>query len=457
MYVRTPHVDGVYAEPDELAIGSGVKRRRQRALQRRLERAKELLRAGSVDQAVTLLADVRDELPPDEDVWLELAFAHRSAGRIDDAITCASIAHEYAPTSCRILRELAVAYGEDPESLDRAIEGAERAVELDPADPLNWTVLAQTCLAAKDAVGAATAAERALAVDPFFVQAFVVLGETAMLGREWDTAAHCFEQALNLAPSNEAAWAGLRWVQRERGESVPAAENADLSGARSPHLNVAPPDGYEPNGHRPTWQTADVSSSTQRSSDRESADSFADDHSMQVDPASNQQPQVQREEPEHAGASDGDDGPWGAERSQAWYGLPTPMHEPSTRASGARAHGDVVEAMNQEVLEAVRRHIDAYNRRDIDALLAGFSEDALFRVADDIFVGRADLQDLFMDAFAADDDFELHLRCTVVQNGTAACELTERVTSDSEIYESELVGLYTVTSGRIIRARLYRD
>jgi hypothetical protein len=113
--------------------------------------------------------------------------------------------------------------------------------------------------------------------------------------------------------------------------------------------------------------------------------------------------------------------------------------------------------MNEEVLDAVRWHIDAYNRRDIESLLDGFASDAVLKTGGRVVVGLDNIHALFTSTFAAPWHSTLHITSAVVQDGTAACEMTETLQSETRHHESELVGIYTVHSGRIVRARLYRD
>jgi ketosteroid isomerase-like protein len=46
------------------------------------------------------------------------------------------------------------------------------------------------------------------------------------------------------------------------------------------------------------------------------------------------------------------------------------------------------------------RHLDAFNRQDLDGLLAGFTDDAVWITGTDSFRGRDELTELFRGAFA---------------------------------------------------------
>ncbi|HSJ45315.1 MAG TPA: nuclear transport factor 2 family protein [Euzebyales bacterium] len=113
--------------------------------------------------------------------------------------------------------------------------------------------------------------------------------------------------------------------------------------------------------------------------------------------------------------------------------------------------------MNEDVLNTVLLHIDAYNRRDIEQLLHGIARDAVFKAGGSIAVGRDNIHTLFASAFAAPWHSTLHITNAVVQNGTASCEMVETVQSERQRRHSELVGIYTVRGQEIVRVRLYRD
>jgi hypothetical protein len=107
-------------------------------------------------------------------------------------------------------------------------------------------------------------------------------------------------------------------------------------------------------------------------------------------------------------------------------------------------------------LAAVEAHIAAFNADDLDALVAGFSDDAIFATGEDLFVGARGIRALFADALA-NLDATLELRRAAVQGGLVACELTERIVVSGVVHELHLAAFYTVRAGRIARAKIYRE
>ena len=108
-------------------------------------------------------------------------------------------------------------------------------------------------------------------------------------------------------------------------------------------------------------------------------------------------------------------------------------------------------------LEAVRAHLAAFNACDVDAVVEGFAEDALFVAGAQQVVGRRALRQVFADAFAAPVTAELALRHAVVEGDTAACELVETLTLESGRHELDVAAFYTVSGGLLARVRVYRD
>ncbi len=108
------------------------------------------------------------------------------------------------------------------------------------------------------------------------------------------------------------------------------------------------------------------------------------------------------------------------------------------------------------VLDVVEAHIDAFNAGDVNALIAGFADDAVFATGQDLIVGVRGLRAMFADALAQLSP-TLVLRSVVVQGDVAACELTERIVVSGAEFEFALAAFYTVRRGRIVRVKVYRE
>ncbi len=110
-----------------------------------------------------------------------------------------------------------------------------------------------------------------------------------------------------------------------------------------------------------------------------------------------------------------------------------------------------------DVLRRVEAHLAAFNARDVDACIDGFSTDAVFATGEELFVGRRSIRALFTDSFAAPLDAVLELRQAVVSGETAACELVERITVEGATCELPLAAFYTVRAGELVRVKIYRE
>jgi hypothetical protein len=108
-------------------------------------------------------------------------------------------------------------------------------------------------------------------------------------------------------------------------------------------------------------------------------------------------------------------------------------------------------------LQVVEEHIRAFNACDLDAVMAGFDEDAVFSTAEHLAVGARAISRLFADSFAALATARLELQQAVVQGDTVGCELTEVIEAEGVGHTLEVAAFYTVRAGRIARVRIYRD
>lgn len=109
-----------------------------------------------------------------------------------------------------------------------------------------------------------------------------------------------------------------------------------------------------------------------------------------------------------------------------------------------------------EILAIVRDHVQAFNAGDVDGLMAGFAEDAIFATGDHLVVGSRGIRAMFTEALAALAP-SLDLRAAVVQGEVAACEFTEQLTVEGSAFEFALAAFYTVRRGEIVRVKVYRE
>ena len=112
--------------------------------------------------------------------------------------------------------------------------------------------------------------------------------------------------------------------------------------------------------------------------------------------------------------------------------------------------------MGADPASVVRKHIDAFNARDLDALMACFSEDATWVTGADRFEGAAALRELFANAFGELAP-QLHMQSVLAQGELVACELREDYSAAGEERSDHIAGFYRVEAGVITAAKVYRE
>ena len=108
------------------------------------------------------------------------------------------------------------------------------------------------------------------------------------------------------------------------------------------------------------------------------------------------------------------------------------------------------------VLDIVQAHFKAFNDGDVNSLMAGFAEDAVFSTGEHLVVGERGIRAMFHDALAELAP-TLTLRAAVAQGDVVACEITEQLSVDGVPFEFALAAFYTVRRGRIVRVKVYRE
>ena len=108
------------------------------------------------------------------------------------------------------------------------------------------------------------------------------------------------------------------------------------------------------------------------------------------------------------------------------------------------------------VLDVVQAHFEAFNTGDLDALMAGFAEDAVFSTGEHLVVGERGIREMFRDALQQLAPV-LTLRAVVAQGEVVACELTEDLTVEGSDFSFALAAFYTVRRGQIVRVKVYRE
>ncbi|MFJ1796419.1 nuclear transport factor 2 family protein [Kitasatospora griseola] len=113
--------------------------------------------------------------------------------------------------------------------------------------------------------------------------------------------------------------------------------------------------------------------------------------------------------------------------------------------------------MNDSAVAAVvGEHVRAFNDRDVDALMDGFTDDAVWITGATVVSGRAALTELFVAAMA-DLLPTLTVQNLLVGGDRAACQLVETLTVDGERRVCSIAGFYRLRDGRIASAKIYRE
>ena len=87
-----------------------------------------------------------------------------------------------------------------PDSVERSLEAARRAVDADPACPAGWEALAEASYFARDLGAFRNAAERAMALNPRNTSTLAFMGVLISHGGEWDRGVEIAQRSMELNP-----------------------------------------------------------------------------------------------------------------------------------------------------------------------------------------------------------------------------------------------------------------
>lgn len=104
----------------------------------------------------------------------------------------------------------------------------------------------------------------------------------------------------------------------------------------------------------------------------------------------------------------------------------------------------------------VRRHVAAFNARDVEGLMAGFTEDAVWVTGTTVVRGRAELTGFFASAMEGLLP-SLAVETLLAADDRVACELTETLTTAGEERTFSIAGFYELRDGLISAAKIYRE
>ncbi|MFE2538601.1 nuclear transport factor 2 family protein [Actinacidiphila glaucinigra] len=105
---------------------------------------------------------------------------------------------------------------------------------------------------------------------------------------------------------------------------------------------------------------------------------------------------------------------------------------------------------------AIRTHVRAFNARNLDALLAGFTDDAVWITGTTTVRGRAALTGLFDEAMRGLLP-TLEVSDLLAEGDRAAGQMTETLTYRGERRTCPIAAFYELRDGRIASAKVYRE
>lgn len=105
--------------------------------------------------------------------------------------------------------------------------------------------------------------------------------------------------------------------------------------------------------------------------------------------------------------------------------------------------------------DLVKRHIDAFNNHDVDALLANFAPSAEW-VTGDYTVPKGQLREFFTSAMKSITP-QLTLRRSIGGGDAVAIEMTESWTNEGTSKSAALIAVLDLSDGKIARAKVYRE
>ncbi|MBR7833331.1 nuclear transport factor 2 family protein [Actinospica durhamensis] len=105
---------------------------------------------------------------------------------------------------------------------------------------------------------------------------------------------------------------------------------------------------------------------------------------------------------------------------------------------------------------AVREHVEAFNDGDLERLMAGFAEDALWITGETVVRGLGELRSFFGGAI---DGLRPNLAVEnlVAQDCRAACQMTETLLFEQEQRSYSIAAFFRLRDGLITSAKVYRE
>jgi adenylate cyclase len=154
-----------------------------------------------------------------------------------------SYAYAWAMLSMLNTTEYEMGFNPKPEPLERALQAARRAVELDSAGHRGYQALAIVLFCRKEIQAFRSAAEKAIALNPMDGCNIALLGAYIAYAGEWERGCSLVDQALRLNP-NHPGWYWFPLVfnsyrKRDYQGALNFALKINLPGFHSTHMALA--------------------------------------------------------------------------------------------------------------------------------------------------------------------------------------------------------------------------
>lgn len=167
----------------------------------------------NVEKGLPVLAsEVARQKPQSPELYSVLGETWQRSGNLTAAIAAFEQAVQLRPASTPALRSLASAL-EDSEQHRRAAEILQRAIQLQPADPISWHRMGLLDLAAGRLPDAIANFRRAIDLDPTLPEQSRTLGDALLRSGDSKSARAALEDALRTDPYDDAAWDLMGRVQ----------------------------------------------------------------------------------------------------------------------------------------------------------------------------------------------------------------------------------------------------
>lgn len=110
----------------------------------------------------------------------------------------------------------------------------------------------------------------------------------------------------------------------------------------------------------------------------------------------------------------------------------------------------------QTTEDLVGAHIDAFNQRDMSALVAGLANDVVWATGTDSFRGRAAVREMLADAI---DGLlpRLEVAAVIADRSRAACELVETYVHEGVEHRASIAVFFDFGGVLIERVKVYRE